>query len=88
LVKLISLHFYLQVKPLQLISKDIIVRFINKLSRVVQQAQKLKLMGGDAQLNKVTKTINASGFDKAVVKNRPQILARPLAVSKINQREI
>jgi len=64
------LHFYLQVKPLPLISKDIIVRFMNKLSRVVQQAQKLKLMGGDAQLDYVTKTINASGFDKATVSNR------------------
>jgi len=42
------LHFYLQVKPLPLISKDIIVRFMNKLSRVVQQAQKLNFMGGDA----------------------------------------
>jgi len=49
------LHFYLQVKPLQLISKDIIVRFINKLSRVVQQAQKLNFKGGDAQLDNTTK---------------------------------
>jgi len=46
LVKLISLHFYLQVKPLQLISKDIIVRFMNKLSRVVQQAQCIKNISG------------------------------------------
>ena len=35
-------------------------------------------MGGDAQLDKVIKTINPGGFDKAVVVNRPQILARPL----------
>lgn len=35
-------------------------------------------MGGDAQLDKATKTINGSGFDKAVVSNRTQILARPL----------
>jgi hypothetical protein len=35
-------------------------------------------MGGDAQLDKVTKTINEAVFDKAVVLNRPQILAKPL----------
>jgi len=41
-------------------------------------------MGGDAQLDNVTKTINAGGFDKAIVANRPQILARPLGIiSKI-----
>ena len=35
-------------------------------------------MGGDAQLDNVTKTININGSDKAVVVNCPQILARPL----------
>jgi hypothetical protein len=35
-------------------------------------------MGGDAQLDKVTKTINVSGPDKTAIVNRPQILARPL----------
>jgi len=54
------LHFYLQVKPLQLISKDIIVRFINKLSRVVQQAQKLNFMGGDEQLESLVQLRNNS----------------------------
>ena len=34
-------------------------------------------MGGDAQLDNVTKTMNGSGSDKAAVLNRPQILARP-----------
>ncbi|RKD94524.1 hypothetical protein BXY64_4112, partial [Marinifilum flexuosum] len=37
-----------QVKPLLLLSKVFIVRFMNKLSRVVQQAQKLNFMCGDA----------------------------------------
>jgi len=32
-----------------LISKDIIVRFMNKLSRVVQKAQKLKLISQDLE---------------------------------------
>ena len=36
-------------------------------------------MGGDAQLDKVTNTLNTGSFDKATVVNRPQILARPLA---------
>lgn len=40
-------------------------------------------MGGDTQLDKVINTINISGFDKAVVSNRPQILARPLTTSII-----
>ena len=35
-------------------------------------------MGGDAQLDNVTKTINGNGSDKVAVVNRPQILARPL----------
>jgi len=39
-------------------------------------------MGGDAQLDNVTKTINTNGFDKAVIVNRPQILARPLSATK------
>jgi len=34
-------------------------------------------MGGDAQLDSVTKTINVSGPDKTAIVNRPQILARP-----------
>ncbi|RKE05206.1 hypothetical protein BXY64_0006, partial [Marinifilum flexuosum] len=38
-----------QVKPLLLLSKVFIVRFMNKLSRVVQQAQKLNFMGADKQ---------------------------------------
>ena len=40
-------------------------------------------MGGDAQLDKVTKKVNAGGFDKVAVVNRPQILARPLPTIKI-----
>tara|TARA_R110001583_G_C5612313_1_gene405441 strand:- start:947 stop:1078 length:132 start_codon:yes stop_codon:yes gene_type:complete len=43
-------------------------------------------MGGDAQLDNVIKTINVSGFDKAAVINRPQILARPLYASIKNRQ--
>ncbi|MDE5419576.1 hypothetical protein L3049_16400 [Labilibaculum sp. DW002] len=44
-------------------------------------------MGGDAQLDNVTKTRNVSGFDKAVVVNRPQILARPLGnITQFDQK--
>ena len=35
-------------------------------------------MGDDAKPDNITKTINGGGFDKAVIVNRPQILARPL----------
>jgi len=35
-------------------------------------------MGGDAQFDKIIKTINTGGFDKEAVINRPQILAKPL----------
>jgi hypothetical protein len=39
-------------------------------------------MGGDAQIDKGIKTINGSGFDKAVVFNRPRNLVCQEAVHR------
>ncbi|MCY1636712.1 hypothetical protein, partial [Marinifilum sp. D737] len=58
---------YLQVKPLLLRSKVFIVRFMNKLSRVVQQAQKLNCMGGDAQFESLAQLRNTSKPPSSIV---------------------
>jgi hypothetical protein len=44
-------------------------------------------MGGDAQLDKVTKTINAGGFDKAAVEYRPQNFSKTVT-SKQKERAV